>query len=168
METRDREQQDYRLKAASKVRSGRIDKDTGDYNFYTRKGRAREDNRLDTDDVIRETTEKVIRRKPRDRRINLRRQHVDDLDDDDGDLKSLERGDMRNLRREDINPFARDDETEYAEDRRLNSRRFMVEGPRTKLKHKDFPEYDDDYYDMKRVNEMKHKLPDLLRRTQGN
>ncbi|CAH2210495.1 jg24396, partial [Pararge aegeria aegeria] len=121
----DRGEENYRRKAASEVRSQRIDKDIvnnrNDY-YYTNKGRTREDNRIESDDVnFRGTKEKVIRRKPRDRRINHRRLDVD-AEDVDEDSKSLESDGAK--------PLKRDDEAEYVQNRRENSQLKVERHPR--------------------------------------
>ncbi|XP_069364899.1 uncharacterized protein [Maniola hyperantus] len=160
----DREQISYRHKAASKVPRRKKEKNALDNRneYHANKGRKLEDNSVESDDIdSRDTTEKVIRRKPRDRRINPRRMNVHDEDDDD----------LRTLERDDTKHFVRDDDAEYPDNPKANPRRFMVERPprpfpaKTKMRNKNYPEYDDDYYDMKRVNDMKNKLPDLLRKT---
>ncbi|XP_023937456.2 uncharacterized protein LOC112045503 [Bicyclus anynana] len=162
----DEEQINYRQKAQSDVHNRRIYKDDIDItNDYYGKDKTLEDNSKKSADInYRQKKNKVIRRKPRDRSINYRQENVDFED-----LKSLGKGDVKPIEADNMN-----DESEYVPTRRKKIRRVMDQKPvrpvpeKTNMRNKNYPEYEDNYFDMKRVNDMKNRLPDLLRRTQAS
>ncbi|XP_045783724.1 uncharacterized protein LOC123879884 [Maniola jurtina] len=87
-------------------------------------------------------------------------------DEDDYDTKTLDRDDHEH--------FASDDDAEHLDSPKTNSPRFMVDRPprpmpeKAKIRTRNYPEYDNYYYDIRRVNDMKNKLPVLLRKTQAS
>lgn len=131
------------------------------------------------------TTKRPNRRRPRER--EFKRRHREDIlneyvedaiseapkSDIELEPETL-RADMRRLRTTEIrmpHEHARfaphgEDEDEAREDPREEPREEPVKGVPGKFKAKGYDEYDD-YYDMKRVHNIKNKLPSLLRRTTG-
>lgn len=112
----------------------------------------RENNKVEPEFDFRFTTQKVIRRKVRDRTISQERKGRDDSDDD-----------------ENVSAKFDDENLEHRIDgrRRMNVEKDPLKFPKMKkFNLKDYVE-DDEYYDMKRVNSIKQKIPELLRRTKG-
>ncbi|CAH0716701.1 unnamed protein product, partial [Brenthis ino] len=107
-------------------------------------------NKVEPEFDFRFTTQKVIRRKVRDRTISQERKEIDDSDDE-----------------ENIKAKFDDENLEHRIDGR---RRMKVEKDplyvhkMKKFNLKDYAE-DDEYYDMKRINRIKQKIPEVLRRT---
>lgn len=104
------------------------------------------------------------RRKPRDRQVKRKSSDLDLAYDDEQDLEPHLKGEVEKepphrTRPPDARPADRfrtlDDEDEET----------RVQ-PASKARPKAYDDYDD-YYDMKRVNSIKSKLPSLLRRTTG-
>ncbi|CAH0703647.1 unnamed protein product [Spodoptera exigua] len=104
------------------------------------------------------------RRKPRDRQLKRKSSELDLAYDDELDLDRRLKGDVdkeppRRTRPPDTRPVNRF--RPLSEDEDEDTTRGQ---PGNKLRPKLYDDYDD-YYDMKRVNSIKSKLPSLLRRT---
>lgn len=147
------------------------DIDSKDY-FPVDKDDFQDDKSKDFDDEVKfvneVTTRRAPRRKPRDRFIKRKSSNLDFAYDDDDLLDQRpksedetarrtrpsehEAGEARPHMRGHFRPAPLDDE----------EARVHVQ-PLSKTKHKPYEDYDD-YYDMKRVNSIKNKLPQLLRR----
>lgn len=123
------------------------------------------------------TAEKVIRRKPRDRSISSTEADTEDLDDDDEDEGKNEGDDAKDgeyVAAED-SPVPKERFSESLERNDENAERppslrmdddIIARLEAGKLEQKAEGEYQD-YYDMKRVNNIKKKITVLYRRTKG-
>ncbi|CAH1647927.1 unnamed protein product [Spodoptera littoralis] len=141
------------------------DIDRKDY-FHLDKDDFPDDKSKEFDDDVKFLNEATTRRrrKPRDRQMKRKSSDLDLAYDDEADVDRRMKGDVdkeppRRTRPPDARPADRfrtlvEDEDED-----------MARGqPANKLRPKSYDDYDD-YYDMKRVNSIKSKLPSLLRRT---
>lgn len=118
--------------------------------YKINKDRSRGNNKIESDNFdLRDTTRRIARRKPRDRTI--RKEKFDEMRDD-----------LLNFKENEI-----DDDTTvivYEKERRMQTTEKI---PGYKVKQEKSQEYDE-YYDMKRVHNLKNKLPLLFRQTKGN
>ncbi|XP_050360430.1 uncharacterized protein LOC126780205 [Nymphalis io] len=118
------------------------------------KDRSKDDNRIDLEKFeFRDTTRRIARRKPRDRTINH---------------EILDRDDQSDY----IGMDNEEDSTDIDYERIRNLQTTMPRPPGSipdliKMNQKNSQEYDQ-YYDMKRVNRMKNKLPGLFRQTKAS
>ncbi|XP_046977422.1 uncharacterized protein LOC124543298 [Vanessa cardui] len=119
------------------------------------KYRSKTDNRIDlTNFNFRQTTRRIVRRKPRDRTIN---REILERDEPPDFLRSMEN-------EEDPS------DNDYDKMKRLQTTMERPRGPfpgLMKNNKNNLQEYDE-YYDMKRVNIIKNKLPGIFRQTKAS
>ncbi|CAH2103492.1 unnamed protein product [Euphydryas editha] len=136
-------------------RNGDVDHVHDRNEYKLNKDRSREEDKIYLDNFdLRDTTRKLARRKPRDRTI--RQEKLDEMGDDLLGFKEKES----------------DDDTTvivYEKERRMQTTEKIprISIPGIKGKQTNNQEYDE-YYDMKRVHNLKNKLPLLFRQTKAS
>lgn len=110
----------------------------------------KDDIEVESDLDFKYTTQKIIRRKVRDRTLSQER--IESIESDDDFERKIEEENIERRANGPRSGSAGRIRAPIPESRKFNLKNYAQ---------------DDEYFDMKRVNNLKHKLPELLRRTTG-